>query len=186
MFGHPRARRVYDMMRQSYYWPLVIEDVYNYVKKFQSCRRHKQYPTHRLLLKLFSLEAPMTFVTMDILEPLPKTKSGIKFIIVMMDHYSKLARGIWTRKTTTTDAARIFVEVLVMPYGIPDRLLTGRGQQFLGKVFNAVCVSLGTRPMKMAAFRPQTNRKTEWYNKNVVGRLCHFISENQHDWNTFV
>lgn len=58
----------------------------------------------------FLQRGPLKFVAVDIVGPLPKTKTSDKFIVVTTDRYLSLTRAIPTKKTTTTDVARIFVE----------------------------------------------------------------------------
>lgn len=38
LFINPGARRMYNAMRKSYYWPHMANDVYNNVKRDQLCR----------------------------------------------------------------------------------------------------------------------------------------------------
>lgn len=114
------ARQIDKTMRRSYYWPHMANDVYIYVKRYQTCRKHRKNPTNQRLMQLFLREGQLEFVSMDILGPLPNTKTGNKFIVVMTDHYSILTRAIPTKKTTATDVARVFVESWVRKYGISE------------------------------------------------------------------
>lgn len=81
---------------------------------------------------------------------------------------------------------RIFLEDWVVRYGIPDRLLMDKGPKFVENFFNAVCVALETKLITTTAYHRQTNGQTEHYNKTILSRLCHYISEHQDDWDTFV
>lgn len=62
-------------MRRSYYWAHMENDVKMTFRGFESCKRTQgtQYD-HVNHLKLFPVNRPLEFITMDLLGPLPKTK----------------------------------------------------------------------------------------------------------------
>lgn len=123
---------------------------------------------------------------MNILDSLPKAKTGSEFIVVMTDGYPRLTRTIQPKKTTAMDVALIFVEESAVPYGIPDRLLTDNAAQLAEKLFRAVCVGLRTKPMTTTAYQPRTSVQTERYSKTIFSRFCHYINNHQNDDDTLV
>lgn len=105
---------------------------------------------------------------MSILGPLPKTRTGSKYIVVVTDRYSKLTRAIRTKTTAASDVTPTFINDRVISYGIPDRLLTDKESQFVGNLFNAARDALGTKLMKSVPDHPQINAQTERYNQTIV------------------
>lgn len=73
-----------------------------------------------------------------------------------------------------------------MPYGISDRILIDNKPLFVGHFFNAACVPLGTQFMMTAAYHPHINGQPEWYNKTLINRLHHYVSEHQNVWDDYV
>ena len=82
---------------------------------------------------------------MDLVGPLPKTRSGKRFVLVMTDRYSKLARAVALSKTTAPHVAAAFLNDWVFPYGIPNTVLTDNGPQFIAEFFEFVCATIGTK-----------------------------------------
>lgn len=123
---------------------------------------------------------------MDIQRPLANTKTGNEFIVGMTNRYSKSMRTIPSKEATATDVAGIFVEDLIVPYGTSDRLLTDKCPQFAEKYLTSNCTELGTTMLTTTAYLPQTNVQTEWYNRIILRRLRHYISQNQNDRKTFI
>lgn len=70
--------------------------------------------------------------------PLPKAKSGNQLVVMIEDRYSRPPRTIPTTKTKATHIATIFLEIWVLPYGIPKLVLTEKGPQFVVKFFSAL------------------------------------------------
>lgn len=78
------------------------------------------------------------------------------------------------------------MEEWVVPYHIPDPLLTYNDPQLVGKFFNAVCVTFGTKLITTTAYHPQMNGQTERFNNTKISRVRHYISKQQEIWDTFV
>lgn len=58
--------------------------------------------------QLFTPERPLERVSMDILVPLPKMKSGNKLVIVIPDRFCKLTTTIPTKRATAAQVAVVF------------------------------------------------------------------------------
>lgn len=103
----------------------MFHDVYTFVEKCPDCRRYRPYPTQRRLLQqLFSAEDALEFMVLNILDPLPKTKSGNCFVVITTDHFYKLTRAIFTEKAKVAHVAETFLDALATPDTISERLLS--------------------------------------------------------------
>jgi hypothetical protein len=74
---------------------------------------------------------------MDILGPLPRTKHGNRFLLVIADRYTKVTRTVQFRTVTALSVARAFVDQWVYVYGHLVSLLADNGPQFTEKFFQA-------------------------------------------------
>ena len=185
--GHPGATRMYYTLRKNYYWPHMAFDALSVAARCESCAqvRGTQF-RHQRLLKLFPATGPLEFVAMDLLGPLSKTKNGNRFILVITDRFSKFTRSIPLRTTTAASVAKAFLDHWVYAYGAPQYLLTDNGPQFIAKFFDSVCGLLGIQHYLTAFYHPQTNGKAERFNKTILSRLRHYISEHQQDWDEYL
>jgi Integrase zinc binding domain len=90
--AHPGMSRLFWFLRTGFIWPGMSADVTKHANTCPSCcqtRLKKQRRTHHL--KPFTPSAPLEQVAVDILGPLPKTKRGHQYVLVVTDRYSKLA-----------------------------------------------------------------------------------------------
>ena len=81
-------------LRQGYYWPTMLRDAIELVKKCKVCQEHakiSRFPSEPLTL----VTSPWPFQQwgLDILGPLPIGKGQCKFIIVAVDYFSKWAES---------------------------------------------------------------------------------------------
>ena len=123
---------------------------------------------------------------MDLLGPFPATESGSTNILVITDRFSKLAQVTPLSSTTAPAVANAFIEHWVIPYGLPAFLLSDNGPQFVGKFFEAICLTLKVKHVATTAYHPQTNGQTERYNQTLATRLRIFTYSNNKDWDRLI
>jgi hypothetical protein len=86
--AHPGVTRMLRTIRRTYFWPNMAEDVLETVRQCDACARNLITLSRRTNpLGLFPANAPLESVAMDILGPLPKTRHGNRFLLVIADRY---------------------------------------------------------------------------------------------------
>ena len=93
--NHIRARTlVGKTLRQGYYWPIMLKDATELVRKCKACQEHAKI-SHIPSEPLTSIISHWPFQQwgLDILEPLPIRRGQCKFIIVAMDYFTKWAEA---------------------------------------------------------------------------------------------
>ena len=107
--GHPGAIRMYNTLRRSYYWPSMSLDVYNTVRNCVHCAKQRvTLRKHANFLKLFPANHPNEYVAIDILGPLPRTRAGYQYILVITDRFSKLTQTCPLRVISAYQVAKAF------------------------------------------------------------------------------
>ena len=119
--NHIGARTlVGKVLRQGYYWPMILKDATDLVKKCRICQEHakiSRLPSEPLT----SITSPWPFQQwgLDILGPLPIGKGQCKFIIVTVDYFTKWAEAE-PLATITEQKIRNFVwRAIICRFGIP-------------------------------------------------------------------
>ena len=82
------------VLRQGYYWPTILRDATDLVRKCKICQEHSKI-SHLPSKPLTSITSPWPFQQwgLDILGPLPIRKGQCKFIIVAVDYFTKWAEA---------------------------------------------------------------------------------------------
>ena len=123
--AHPGRSRMYQTLRRDFYWPSMTVDIHFKVDNCASCARNRIKEQRNVYpMKLFPAEKPLDFVAMDILGPLPRTKHGKQFILVVTDRFSKLTKTEALRTITSLSVAKAFCRIWVYNYDRPSVLLT--------------------------------------------------------------
>jgi hypothetical protein len=120
---------------------------------------------------------------MDILGPLPETKDGHRFLLVIVDRFSKHTRTVPLKNITAEEVSKAFVNEWYCIYGAPIVLLSVNGTQFVSKFFQSVCRLLGVKQVFTTAYHPASNGQCERFNRTVLSAITHYISDNQDNWN---
>ena len=137
-------------------------------------------------LRLFPATRPLESLAIDVLGPLPKTKAGRRFLLVITDRFTKLTQVVALRTTTAYMVATAFCNAWVFKYGVPRSLLSDNGPQFNANVFQSVCRVLGITNLYKSAYHPQTNGQVERYNRTIASMLRNYVNEHQDDWDVYV
>ena len=106
---------------------------------------------HTSRLSLFPDSEPLTDLSVDIFGPIPATKAGYRFILVITDRLSRLTKCVALRYITGISVASAIIDVWVAFYGPPDRILLDEGPQFTSNFFAAVMKVLGTETVRTTA-----------------------------------
>lgn len=137
MAGHPGERQMYGSMRMELYRPRMPNDIHATVIDFHFCARnlHTAKRQRKRKRRLFPSAEPLELVAINIFGPLPKTKTGTHFILVMTDLFSNITKATSSTNTTSTTVPTIFVNNWVANFVIPSKFLTAIGPQFTSKFF---------------------------------------------------
>ncbi len=123
--GHPGRDRTMALLRERFFWPGMASDCDSWIKKCDRCIRRKSDTNTRAPLVNIVTTQPLELVCMDYLTLEPS--KGIGNVLVITDHYTKLALAIPTRNQTAKTTAEAFYENFVLHYGIPSRIHSDQG-----------------------------------------------------------
>ena len=185
--GHPGQNRMYYALRREYYWPHLAADVAATVRGCWTCAMNRvKLRKHLNRLKLFPATRPLESLAIDILVPLPKTKAGKRFLLVITDRFTKLTQVVALRTVTAYTVTVAFCDAWVFKYCVPRSLLSDNGPQFNAKFLHSTCRVLGVTNLYTSAYHPQTNGQVERYNRTIASMLRNYVSEHQDDWDAYV
>jgi len=94
-------------------------------------------------------------------------------------------------KATTTNIssegiAKIYWDDIWKLHGIPRKILSNRGPQFVSKFMEEFTKALGTKRQLSTAYHPQTDGQTERINQEIGTFLRHYVNYQQDDWTNWL
>lgn len=93
--GHLGVNKTKERLLGEYYWPGCFKDVERYVKSCDACQRvGKPGEKWKAPLKLVPLiSEPFRRLVIDTVGPLPRTKSGYKYLLTMICPANHISRS---------------------------------------------------------------------------------------------
>ncbi|GJS08832.1 putative reverse transcriptase domain-containing protein [Tanacetum coccineum] len=132
-FVHLGSDKMYQDMKQLYWWPNMKADIATYVSKGLTCLKVKaehQKPSG-LLVQLEIPQWKWDNITMDFVTKLPRTQSGNDTIWVIVDRLTKSAHFLPMRETDPMDKlARLYLKEVVTRYGILVSIICDRDPSY--------------------------------------------------------
>ena len=187
-FGaHMGVAKTLARIRSQYWWPGMEAYVKFRVDSCQVCCERKRSHSRAQwgLLKPVEVADIFHTVAADFLGPLPKTKSGNRYILVFMEYLTRFAIVIPSASADANTVATAFVDKVIPRFGAVCRFLSDRGQAFASNLVKAISTVFGTRKIFTSAYHPQCDGLVERFNSTLLNMLSKFTSANQDDWDEF-
>jgi hypothetical protein len=139
--GHFGEQRTLAEIRRRYFWHNPTVDVKTVVRGCQQCQLVRSSGSIRSgdeQLKSILVCDLFHRVALDTAGPLPKTKSGNKYILVAINHYSKWCKAKAVADHGAKTAARFLEDEIICRYGVPKFVLTDNGGEWAAE-FDVMC-----------------------------------------------
>ena len=184
MAGHVGIRKTEDRIMRHFYWPKMHKDVVHYCKTCHTCQViGKAQPSIKPapLIPIPAFEEPFTRVLVDCVGPLPRTRSGHKYLLTIMDLSTRFPEAIPLRSITAKTVVQVLVQFFTR-YGLPKEIQSDQGSNFMSGVFQQVMSELGIKQIKSSAYHPQSQGALERYHQTLKTMLRAYCDECPDDW----
>ena len=134
----------------------IKENIKKYVQGCFKCQQNK-VQHQRKSEELHSLNIPQGLwqeISIDVIGPLHKS-NGMDTIIVIVDRFTKMIRLKVTMTNISLEGiAKIYRDEIWKLHGIPRKILSDRGPQFMSKFMGELTKALGTTKQLSMAYHP--------------------------------
>ena len=180
--GHLGKRKTTQRVMARFYWPTLYRDIAEFCRSCQACqldsaKRSKKAP----LIPLPIISEPFRRIAMDIVGPLPKSRSGKRFILVVCDYATRYPEAVPLRSTDAEHIAEELVQ-LFSRVGIPEEVLTDQGANFMSQLLAEVYKLLRVKPIRTSPYHPQTDGLVERFNQTLKAMLRKTAITEGKDW----
>ena len=185
--GHLGVKRTLERIKLNHSWSGMRQDVEKYISRCEKCQKNKL--TRRTKAPMVITDTPtepFEKCALDIVGPLPETSRRNKYILTFQDLLTKFSKAIPLENQEANTVAKEFVTRIICDYGIPQRVLTDQGTNFLSQVFKNVCKLLKIEKIQTTAYHPQSNGALERSHRTLAEYLRNFIEEDQTDWDEWL
>jgi hypothetical protein len=172
---HGTERTVQKLKSAGHYWDGMRADVIKFRRCCPCCQKMAilKGPIHARKFTVSS-NAPMENLAIDFIEKLLVDEYGNKYILVVIDSFSRFIELYPTKTNTAVEVAKHLLEHCGR-YGKPASIKTDKGAAFANKVINELCIMLGIVHEKTMAYSKEENAIVERANKEIMRHLRNII-----------
>ena len=113
---------------------------------------------------------PWDTLSVDIVSPLPANRRH-EFLIVFVDCYSRYTILVPASNHTANTVSDALLRHVVPYFGIPRRLLSDRGREFVGEIWGKLMRSLGVQRLLTSPYHPEGNSINERSHRTINNML---------------
>jgi transposase InsO family protein len=186
--GHAGRAKTTELIQRTYWWPSMIGQIGRYIAGCEACQRTKPRvgAPHATLQPNEIPPYPWHTISVDFIGPLCPA-GGFDTIAVAVDRSTKYVIIEPTNKEINPEGtARILRNRVFAQQGIPKKIISDRGKQFVGSFSRDLYRQLGITGNPSTAYHPQTDGQTERANQEIEKYLRLFINYHQDDWHDWL
>lgn len=184
--SHGGVAKTISRIRLRYYWPSMLKDIKNYVRVCEICQTTK-IPNITLRHEMGAPKVatkPWEMVSIDLIGPLPRSKKGYVYLLVLIDIYTKFILVRPLRKATSVSVIS-FLEEYFYTFSVPRVTISDNGSQFISKIYQKFLDELGVTLWYTASYHAQAN-PVERANKVIKTGLRAYVNENHKEWDRYI
>ena len=185
--GHLGEEKTLERLKQRFYWPGHFHDVQDWCKTCGVCATRKMaVPKPRAPLTNISVGSPMQFVAVDIVGPFPENSEGKKYILVVVDQFTKWSEAYAIHNQEAVTVAEVLTREWFFRYSPPETLHSDQGRQFESRLIYEICHILGIKKTRTSPYHPQGDGSAERFNRTLLNMLAIAARNNPLNWENYV
>lgn len=185
--GHLGVKKTLMKIKQRFYWLHCREDVEDWCRKCTKCASVKGPQTRsRGALKLYNVGAPWERIALDIAGPFPITDKGNRYILVVVDYFTKWPEAFAIPNQEAVTVAEKLVNEVFCRFGLPLEIHADQGRNLESFVFQEVCRLMGIHKTRTTPYHPQSDGMVERFNQTLERHLAKVVASHQRDWDVYI
>jgi hypothetical protein len=177
--GHLGFKRSKNRIRKRFFWEGMDKDLKTHICNCP-CKLYKVAGTNKsVVMQPLKIGAPFEDVHLDFCGPLPHTDKGHKYILVIVDRFTKWVELVPTKDNSMATAAAKFDKRVLKRFGTPRTVLVDNA--FRGE-FKELCAENGIFTDYALPYQHNTNGLAERMNRTIEEMLRPLVKDNIRDW----
>ena len=181
--GHLGAAKTIGKLKERFYWPGHYNDAREWCQKCAICAARKTpAPKPKAPLAPISAGFPLELVAMDILGPLPQTKLGNVYVLVVGDYFTKWMEVYPIPNQQASTIATKLVNEFFCRFSLPKQLHSDQGAQFESEIITKICQLLQIEKSRTTPYHPQSDGLIERFNRTLLQMLSSCVDKHPFEW----
>lgn len=163
------------------------QDITQHIKKCKICNREKTAPRKKMApLMDYRVGNPLDRIGIDIMGPLPVTKSRNRYLLVIGDYFTRWMEAYPMPQQNAENVAEKLVHEFISRFGVPLEIHSDQGRNFQSQLFAQVCKLLDVAKTRTTPYHPSSNGMIERFNRTLAGMIRSFVNSNTNNWDYYI
>ena len=149
----------------------MTKEVHRYCYRCLTCAKCKPRAKSRAPQKSFISGNPMQRIHIDDVGPLPRSRRGNRYILIVQCSFTKWAEVFAISNQRATTRAKVLVRNWICRFGVSDSIHSHQGHNFESKMFSEMCQLLSINKTRTSAYYPEGNGHVENLHKTLRSML---------------
>jgi hypothetical protein len=172
------------IIQAGYFWPTLFHDCIHAVKRSKQCHLYaNKARAPPALLHPVIIAGPFCKWGIDFMTCNPPSINGHKYIVVVVDYFTKWAEAMPTFNNTADTTAHFFFNHVISRFGVSLQLVSDHGKHFENEIFVELSSRLGFSHEFSSPYYPQSNGQVEAVNKVLKTMLQRTVNKHKTNWN---
>jgi len=181
--GHQGRDKTAELVQRRVYFPLWRKIVTDVCTNCVLCATYCDSKAPKQgVMQIMEVDSPMDRVAIDLTGPHPTSKRSNRFILTMVDCFSRYLIAVPIRNKYATTVAKAVNRYLFARWGLCRELLTDQGTEFDNKLMKTLCKQYGVRKVRTSGYRPSANGRIERLHRSLNALLAKMVNEHHNDW----
>ena len=182
--GHFAVDKVFQAIREKYYWPNLYKQIKEYIDKCIQCKVRNMQP-HKAPLQETSIPAyPMAVLALDLSGPYRKTLSGNVYICSFIDVYSGWLEAYAIPDKSADTIVTVLLEEIIVRHSTPLKIISDNGTEFVNRSFAETLKRMNIIHAKTSFYHPTGNARVERSHRVLHDCLAKIMEGQVDNWDT--
>uniref|UniRef100_A0A1A8GVS8 Gypsy retrotransposon integrase-like protein 1 n=2 Tax=Nothobranchius korthausae TaxID=1143690 RepID=A0A1A8GVS8_9TELE len=182
--GHLGIRKTYLLLLEHFFWPGMKRSVREYCQTCHVCQiagKPNQPPKPVPLTPIPVIGNAFDHVIVDCVGPLPRSKSGKRFLLTIMCTATRFPEAVPLSSITAKAVIKALTSFFSL-VGLPKVLQTDQGTNFKSELFQKVATSLGIQHVTSSAYHPESQGVLERWHQTIKAMLRKYCLSSGRSW----
>lgn len=181
LLGHGSVNNLRYVILGKYEWKNCNRDIENFVKNCTICQRERPILEEKDNIAIIS-KARGEIWELDIVGPFKESDSGFRYILTMIDHYTKISEVAPLYTKDMSSIVSLIENRICKKYGVPKMILTDNGKEFKNWLCREFAERKGIIWKYGSPYNPTTTGLVERFNKTLISKLRKITEFGKYDW----
>lgn len=181
--GHFGILKTEELINREYFIENLTEKIRKVINNCIECIliSHKRGKKEGFLHPIDKGNVPLSTYHVDHLGPMTSTHKNYKYILTVVDAYTKFT-WIYPVKTLTTEETLEKLRLQQQTFGAPERIITDRNAAFTANDFQEYCKTENITHYTITTGQPRGNGQVERIHQIIIAMLSKLSADDPTKW----